>query len=145
VICEVLLMHINENILDENGRIDPYKLDGVARMGGDYYLRANGDSIFELPKPVRNRGIGVDQLPGFIRKSHILTGNNLARLGNTEVIPTAEEVEAFRTEPIVAYTLNKYKEDKTRLKQEMEILGKKLLEDNRVQDAWKVLLLSRKV
>ncbi|MFD2245727.1 flavin reductase family protein [Pontibacter ruber] len=142
VICEVLLMHINEAILDENGKIDPYKLDGVARMGGDYYLRANGDCIFELPKPVKNRGVGVDQLPDYIRNSSILSGNNLARLGNTEVIPTAAEVEAFRQEPIVAYTLNKYKDDKARLKQELEILGKKLLEDNQVQAAWKVLLLS---
>ena len=142
VICEVLLMHIHEDILDENGRIDPYKLDAVARMGGDYYLRANGDCIFELPKPVRNRGIGIDQLPAHIRKSNILTGNNLARLGNSEAMPAAAEVEAFRQEPIVAYTLNKYKDDKSKLKQELVQLGKKLLEDNQVQAAWKVLLLS---
>lgn len=142
VICEVLLIHVKDEILDETGKIDPFKLDAVARMGGDYYLRANGDCIFELPKPIRNKGIGIDQLPDFIRNSEILTGNNLARLGNTESIPSASEVEAFKANPIVSYTLNKYKADPDKLKQELQQLGKKLLEDNQVQDAWKVLLLS---
>lgn len=142
VICEVLLIHVKDEILDETGKIDPFKLDAVARMGGDYYLRANGDCIFELPKPIRNKGIGIDQLPDFIRNSEILTGNNLARLGNTESIPSASEVEGFKANPIVSYTLNKYKSNPDKLKLELQQLGKKLLEDNQVQEAWKVLLLS---
>ncbi len=141
VICEVLLIHVHENVLDEEGRISPYKLDAVARMGGDYYLRANGDCIFELPKPIRNKGMGIDQLPDFIRNSSLLTGNNLARLGNTEAKPTLEEVEAFKTDPLVSYTLNKYNNDQEKLRVELEVLGKKLLEENQVQEAWKVLLL----
>ncbi|MDX5482008.1 MAG: flavin reductase family protein [Hymenobacteraceae bacterium] len=145
VICEVLLMHINEDILDEHRKIDPNKLDAVARMGGDYYLRAKGDCIFELPKPIRNKGIGIDQLPEVIRNSSVLTGNNLARLGNTEVIPTEEEVASFKMDPLVSYTLNKYKDDPERLHQELELLGKKMLEDNKVQEAWKVLLLNSKI
>ncbi|GHA53427.1 flavin reductase family protein [Pontibacter akesuensis] len=143
VICEVLLLHIAESILDGTGKIDPYKLDAVARMGGDYYIRANGDSIFELPKPIRNKGMGIDQLPGFIRNSSLLTGNNLARLANTEAMPSAAEVEAFKSDPLVSYTLNKYKAEPEKLQIEMEILGKKLLEANQVNDAWKVLLLGR--
>ncbi|MHC2993770.1 flavin reductase, partial [Pontibacter sp. HJ8] len=142
VICEVLLIHVCEDILTEDGKISPYKLDAVARMGGDYYLRANGDAIFELPKPVRNKGVGIDQLPDYIRHSSILTGNNLARLGNTEVIPTNEEVAAFKADPLVSYTLNKYRSETGQLRREMELLGKKLLEDNQVQEAWKVLLLN---
>ncbi|WP_018479688.1 flavin reductase family protein [Pontibacter roseus] len=145
VICEVLLIHVDENILDEEGKISPFKLDAVARMGGDYYLRANGEAIFELPKPIRNKGIGVDQLPEHIRNSSVLSGNNLARLGNTEAIPTTEEVEAFKSGSLAAYTLNRYSHDKARLRQELELLGKKLLEDNQVQEAWKVLLLSGQV
>ncbi|MCX2739948.1 flavin reductase family protein [Pontibacter anaerobius] len=145
VICEVLLMHVNENVLDLEGKIDPYKLDAVARMGGDYYLRATGDCIFELPKPVRNKGVGIDLLPEFIRNSSLLTGNNLARLGNTEVIPSEAEVEAFKSDPLVKYTLSKYKSDSIGLRQELELLGKKLLEDNQVEQAWKVLLLSDKL
>lgn len=145
VICEVLLIHVKEEILGDNGKIDPFKLDAVARMGGDYYLRANGDCIFELPKPIRNKGIGFDQLPAFIRNSPILTGNNLARLANSEAIPSEEEVESIKADSLVSYTLNKYKNDSSKLRQELALLGKKLLEDNQVDMAWKVMLLSGKV
>lgn len=145
VVCEVLLMHLDENILDDQGNIDPFKLDAVARMGGDYYIRASGDALFKLPKPVRNKGIGVDQLPAFISANTLLTGNHLARLGNTETLPSAEDVVALRQHPLVAYTLNKYKDDSARLRLELQKLGIKLLEDNQVTQAWKVLLLSEQV
>ena len=72
VICEVLLVHIKEEVLDEEGRIDPVKLDAVARMGGDYYCRAQGDALFTVPKPLATKGIGVDQIPAPIRNSKIL-------------------------------------------------------------------------
>ncbi len=74
VVCEVLLMHIKEEVLDEQARIDPFRLDAVARMGGDYYVRANGEAVFTVPKPSQNIGIGFDQLPEKIRKSTVLTG-----------------------------------------------------------------------
>ncbi|MCJ8164423.1 flavin reductase family protein [Pontibacter sp. E15-1] len=141
VLCEVLLMHVSEHILDEHGKVDPFKLDAVARMGGDYYLRASKESLFKLPKPIRGKGMGVDQLPDFIRQSSILTGNNLARLGNTEKMPDTQEVVAFKTDPLVGYTLTKHQNDPELLHMELEKLGKKLLEDNQVQEAWKVLLL----
>lgn len=87
VICEVLLMHIKEEVLDEEGKIDPWKLDAVARMGGDYYCRASGESVFKVPKPLTTKGIGVDQLPEVIRLSKVLTGNDLGMLGNVEQLP----------------------------------------------------------
>ncbi|WP_187262720.1 flavin reductase family protein [Pontibacter beigongshangensis] len=145
VICEVLLIHVQEAVLDEKGRIDPYELDAVARMGGDYYIRANGDNIFMLPKPSRDIGMGIEQLPDFIRNSTILTGNNLARLANIPMPPIEPAVKAFKKEPIVAYTINKFKDQPEKLQLELEILGKKLLEDNQVQAAWKVLLLMGKM
>jgi len=141
VLCEVLLLHVSKHILDEHGKVDPSKLDAVARMGGDYYLRATREALFELPKPTRNRGMGVDQLPEFIRNSSLLTGNNLARLANTPVMPAPEEVAAFKTNPLVAYLLAKHRGNKPVLRKELEKLGKKLLEDNQVQEAWKALLL----
>ena len=144
VLCEVMLMHVQERILDGNGKIDPYKLDAVARMGGDYYVRAIPEAIFELPKPNRNIGMGVDQLPESIRNSSILTGNNLGRLANMERMPTDEEVVAFKSDPLVAYILTKYKDDPAAQKQELEKLAKKLLEDNQVDQAWKVLLMPDK-
>jgi flavin reductase (DIM6/NTAB) family NADH-FMN oxidoreductase RutF len=145
IICEVLLMHVNENILAPDGKsIDPHKLDGIARLGGDWYIRAKGDCLFELPKPVKNKGIGVDQLPEHIRCSNILTGNNLGRLGNTEKeqVPTFADAQTFKTDPLVSYTWNKFEADKTELNHQLEILGKKLLEENKVTEAWKVLLLA---
>ncbi len=87
VICEVLLMHVNESVLDNDGRISPYKLDAVARMGADYYMRAQGENIFKVPKPNEKLGIGVDQLPLAIRNSTVLTGNDLGKLANVERIP----------------------------------------------------------
>lgn len=87
VICEIVMMHINENVLDAEGKIDPWKLDAVARLGGDYYCRVQGDAIFKVPKPLEKIGIGIDGLPEHIRRSKILTGNDLGMLANVEKIP----------------------------------------------------------
>lgn len=86
VICEVLKMHINDAILDADGKIDPVKLDAVSRMGGNWYGRAK-QGMFEVPKPLSRLGIGFDQLPEAIRTSKLLTGNDLAMLANVEVLP----------------------------------------------------------
>ena len=86
VICEVLKMHINEAVLDTDGKIDPVKLDAVSRMGGNWYGRAK-QGMFEAPKPLSRLGIGFDQLPEAIRTSKLLTGNDLAMLANVEVLP----------------------------------------------------------
>jgi len=95
VICEVLFVHVDEAILDENGIIDQTKMDVVGRMGGNFYIRATEESLFEVPKPLTTLGIGVDSLPESIRLSTILTGNDLGQLGNLEKIPSKEEVEGF--------------------------------------------------
>ena len=84
-------MHIDDEILNEEGIIDQQKIDLVGRMGGNWYVRASGEALFEVPKPVRQKGIGVDQLPQRIRESHILSGNDLGMLGNVESIPGKEE------------------------------------------------------
>jgi flavin reductase (DIM6/NTAB) family NADH-FMN oxidoreductase RutF len=95
VICEVLLIHAQDYIFNTQGKVDPRKIDNVARMGENYYCRANGENIFEVPKPVVPVGIGIDALPVEIKNSPVLTGNNLARLANIEKIPSAEEVRIF--------------------------------------------------
>ena len=87
VICEVLLMHIQESVLDNQGQIDPRKLDAVARMGQNFYCRAQGDNIFEMPKPGDKPKIGIDQLPEVIRKSKIFSLRDLAILANVERLP----------------------------------------------------------
>src|SRR5690606_12264146 len=85
--CEVILMHIKDEILGDDGKIDPFKLDAVSRMGGDWYCRASGDNLFKLPQPGNKLGIGMDYLPENIRNSKVLTGNDLALLAGVEKIP----------------------------------------------------------
>jgi len=146
IICRVVLAHFREDIVLPSGLgIDPFKLDAIARLGGDWYCRAAGSSLFEVPKPNRNMGIGIDELPAHLRTSDLLTGNNLGRLANIErdALPTTAEVEAFRAEPLVAYTLNKYRADAPERHRQLTRLGQQFLEEGRLLDAWKVLLLAQ--
>lgn len=99
IIARVVRLHIREEYLDAAGGLDPRKLDLVGRMGGNDYIRAIPESLFEIPKPVRSLGIGVDQLPEAVRLSPVLTGNNLGRLGNLERLPTAEEIAVAQARP----------------------------------------------
>ena len=94
VFAEVLKVHIKRHILDGDGRIDPHKIDLVARMGGNWYSRAR-EGLFEVPKPLASKGIGIDMIPEQIRHSRLLTGNDLGKLGNVERLPGAGEIEDF--------------------------------------------------
>lgn len=93
VMCKVLEMHIKKEFLLEGGSLDTTRLDLVARMGGNWYCRASGSALFEVPKPLATKGIGVDQLPHSAKQSSVLTGNNLGRLGNLESLPSPEELQ----------------------------------------------------
>lgn len=98
VIARVVAIHIRTEYLDEQGRLDTQKLDLVARMGSNWYCRANGDALFEIPKPLHTLGIGIDQLPAHVRDSPILSGNNLGRLGNLPLLPHPDAVAAYAAE-----------------------------------------------
>jgi flavin reductase (DIM6/NTAB) family NADH-FMN oxidoreductase RutF len=87
VVCEVLLIHLRPDLLDERGQVDPHRADLVARLGGNWYCRATGQALFEVAKPLAKKGIGVDQLPPDIRQSNVLTGNDLGKLANVEKLP----------------------------------------------------------
>lgn len=134
VICEVVKLHISENILDENGRIDPAKIDTVARMGGNWYSRSK-TGMFEVPKPLSTLGMGVDALPKEIRMSSILTGNDLGMLGNVEVAPSQEEVQEF---------IRSHTEYRALIasenRQEIHRKAQELIENGHVSEAWKLLL-----
>ncbi len=97
IICEVVKLHIDERLIDEKNHIDPFEIDLVSRMGGNFYCRANGDSLFEIPKPITSIGVGIDALPDSIRLSEKLTGNDLGQLGQLEGIPTMEEYSDSET------------------------------------------------
>lgn len=134
VICEVVFLHINENILDENGIIDQYKIDTVARMGGNWYTRSNM-GMFEVPKPLTSLGIGYDQIPEKIRHSNVLTGNDLGMLGNIEQIPNKEEVEHFVQQNI---EVRKVLSGADMI--EIHKLAQKYLKNGDIVSAWKILL-----
>ncbi len=139
VICEVVLIHIADRVLDNEGRIDPNKIDLVGRMGGNWYSRASGKDIFEVKAP-DTMGIGVDQIPDHIRKSCILTGNHLGQLGNVEALPSKKEVEQFAGKPEVSSILDSFMPDNDRLRNELHTLAVNYLDQNEVLNAWKVLL-----
>lgn len=100
VVCEILRIHLDENMLDQNGVLDPDKLDLVGRMGGNYYVRTSGDAKFTIPKPLTTKGIGVDCLPESIRLSPYLSGNDLGQLGNLEKLPGVSEIEELRNQEL---------------------------------------------
>ncbi|MGZ3882825.1 MAG: flavin reductase family protein [Bacteroidia bacterium] len=127
VMCEVVMIHVNEAVLGENKLIDQKKIDLVARMGGNWYCRAHGDALFEIEKPITTLGIGVDQLPEAIRNSKVLTGNNLGQLGNVEVLPADAEIAAYKRPAFDSVDqLHQY--------------VKTLLDAGKVHEAWLALL-----
>ena len=137
VICEVLCMHIDDNVLTDDGKIDPHKIDLVARMGGDYYCRASGSAVFEVHKPNIQLGIGVDALPESIRNSSILTGNNLGMLGNTASVPVVGEMlQDDRLYTIV----REYENNDAGRIAALHLYAKELLDVGDVEKAWQVLL-----
>lgn len=139
VICEVVMLHVSEEVLDENGKIDTQKIDLVGRLGGDWYVRAHGDALFEVEKPIRNLGIGVDQIPEDIRLSNILTGNDLGKLGNVETLPDETEVNEYKL--LELSDLFKELEDEPAvLEQKLHELAHEKLLKGEIKDAWKTLL-----
>jgi flavin reductase (DIM6/NTAB) family NADH-FMN oxidoreductase RutF len=131
IVCEVVKIHISDDVLNENGAIDQHKIDLVARAGGSYYTRAR-DGFFEIPKPISTLGIGVDTIPLEIRNSTVLTGNNLGMLGNIEQLPTEDTVNNFRKEHPQFIGLEVVKK---------HTFAQEYLSKNDVESAWKVLLL----
>ncbi len=132
VICEVLKMHIAEAVTYAGNKIDQYKLDQVARMGGSWYTRANV-GMFELPKPVNHIGMGVDQLPEPIRKSTVLTGNNLAQLANVSQFPSDVQATRFVQE-------NEWEEFiATSSVEKIHAVAREFLVKNEVENAWNIL------
>lgn len=91
IICEVLLIHLDERILDDNGRIDPHKLNLMGRLGRAYYVKASGDAIMTYFQPFESIALGFDRLPYSIKTSTILTGNDLAELASVEQVPNVPE------------------------------------------------------
>ena len=141
ILAEIKLIHINESILDSDGKIDQEKIDLVARLGGDWYCRVTKENLFKVPKPLTTLGIGVDALPHAVRNSFVLTGNDLGMLGNVAALPTAEEVDETMTMAQVKEVLDATIGDPANRTRELHELAKYLLSTGKVELALKVVLL----
>ena len=141
VLADILLMHIHDGQVDDDGRVDQAKLDLVARLGGDWYCRVTEDNLFQVKKPVKNIGIGVDQLPLSIRNSPVLTGNHLGLLANVEHLPEERESDEMRYEPDIQEIFNAFIGDPSTRQIHLHRKAAELLDQGDVSSAWKVLLL----
>ena len=138
VIARVVMIHAQEQYVID-GKLDTTKLDLVARMGGNWYCRASGSAVFEIPKPILTKGIGIDALPESIRHSEVLTGNNLARLGNTELFPSDEEIQEANAD---ASVLDILKNEAEYPQKRLHSLAKKALENNQIRLAFSILTIA---
>lgn len=137
VICEVLKLHIDNSLLDENNKLDQRKINHVARMGGDWYCKVDESNLFHVPKPNTELGIGFDALPESIRNSKILSGNDLGQLANVHEPPL---VDPSFTDAALKNIILYFSIDPAEMEKELHIYSKKLLAEGKVKEAWQVLL-----
>ena len=137
VICEVLRLHIDDALLDENKKLDQRKIQHVARLGGNWYCKVDESNLFEVEKPNVQLGIGVDALPANIRLSRILSGNNLGQLANVSEMPAIDP--AFSDDHL-KQIIQYYSVSPDEMETELHHYAKILLDQGNVQAAWQVLL-----
>ena len=139
VICEVLVMHINDSLLDENKKLDQRKINHVARLGGDWYCKVDETNLFQVAKPNTQLGIGIDALPASIRTSKYLSGNDLGQLANVQEIPAIEpSFDDTHLKQIIQY----YSINPEEMEKELHLYAQKMLDSGNVAAAWQVLLAS---
>ncbi len=139
VICEVQRIHLKEEILDEMGMVDQHKIDLVSRMGGNWYCRADEGSMFEITKPITSVGIGFDGLPEDVRSSSVLTGNNLGQLAGIEELPNETDVNEYKLIELSDLFIS-LEDEPSKLELELHNRAQKLLEENKLDEAWMTLL-----
>lgn len=137
VICEILRMHIADELLNENKMIDQRKIHHIARLGGDWYCKVDETNLFQVEKPNTQLGIGIDALPDPIRNSKILTGNNLGQLGNVHELPA---IDPSFDDPQLKSIFQYYSVNPADMETELHTYAKKLLNEGKVREAWQVLL-----
>ena len=139
IIAKVERIHLNNDYLTD-GQLDTQKLDLVGRMGGSWYVKASGDALFEIPKPIRTKGIGVDALPKGIRESEVLTGNNLGRLGNLEALPSEADIHSIQEDDEVKMMVKKVGKESEKLKNQLHWLAQQILSEGNTSKAMAILL-----
>lgn len=105
IICEVVRMHIDKEVLTDQNRIDPNKIDLMGRLGRAYYVRCSGPAIHTIVQNFKPATLGFDQLPESIRNSPILTGNDIGKLAGQVEMPSDEELKEATALPGVSEAL----------------------------------------
>lgn len=139
VLCEVVMIHIREDLLDAKGHIDQRRIDLVGRMGGSFYCRAHGDALFEVVQPNKDYGAGVDALPEEVRNSTVLTGNDLGMLGSILAVPDETSVNEYKLTELADLFI-RYEDDPAALRLELHRHARELLGKGDKEAAWKTLL-----
>ena len=139
IICEVLRIHVREDLIDANGLIDQHKIDLVSRMGGDWYCRADVQSMFEIKKPITTCGIGFDALPADVKNSTVLTGNDLGQLAGIEELPNETDVNEYKLIELSELFVS-LENDAVELEKQLHQKAKALLAENKLEEAWLTLL-----
>jgi flavin reductase (DIM6/NTAB) family NADH-FMN oxidoreductase RutF len=138
VICEVLRMHIDDSLVNADGKMDQRKINHIARLGGDWYCVVNEQNLFQVEKPNTQLGIGLDALPASIRLSRILTGNHLGQLANVHDLPV---IEPSFDDPHLKQIIQYYSTNPEEMEKELHSYAMRLLEEGKVREAWQVLLV----
>ena len=139
IMCKIKKIHINEEILDENQMIDQEKIDLVSRMGGNWYCRADANSMFEIAKPITTCGIGIDNIPDDILNSKVLTGNDLGKLGGIEALPDETEVNEHKLVALSELFID-LEDRPSELEKKLHLKAQALLKEDKLVEAWKTLL-----
>jgi flavin reductase (DIM6/NTAB) family NADH-FMN oxidoreductase RutF len=139
IICEVLRIHVREDLIDANGLIDQHKIDLVSRMGGDWYCRADVQSMFEIKKPITTCGVGFDSLPADVKNSTVLTGNDLGQLAGIEEVPNETDVNEYKLIELSELFVS-LENDAVELEKQLHQKAKALLAENKLEEAWLTLL-----
>ena len=141
IICEIVLIHINKNILNIDNQIDPNKLQLVGRLGQNWYCDAFNNSLFEINKPPTTIGIGFDCIPNEIKNSLILNQNDLAKLASIDKIPSIEEIKLYMQDEGIEDPI---KENKIQVNiNKIHIKAQEHINNNNIDKAWKCLLVHK--
>ncbi len=142
VVCEIIKIHVSEQVLDSNHQIDPQKINLVGRIGGNWYSKTSDDAIFEIEKPNQNTPIGYDKIPPKIQNSVILSANDIGKLAGVNKLPSKNEIEGYK-ENRDLISIFKKKTDGKEISKKLHLHAKKLLEHGNIIDAWKTLLIDK--
>jgi flavin reductase (DIM6/NTAB) family NADH-FMN oxidoreductase RutF len=138
IICEVVHLHLRDDIFESEGKIDPRRVDTIARMGRSWYTRAS-EGLFEMPNPVGKK-VGFDRVPGYIRESRFLTGSDIGRLASIEYVPTEEELAMVKSSTGMQELISKYGNQSEELQSKVHVMAKTLVHENKLEEAWRLLM-----